>query len=124
MVTEKGGAFALIGGGNFEMPKGSQSLGFEDLEMSNPPLAENLVGWDRREKEIQDSRQREEAREETNSDLVKVLREIVQHWDPIIVFLMETKLNMRAMKRDKEKAGFIFGLIVPKVENCGGLAML
>ena len=73
MVTEKGGAFALIGGGNFEMPKGSQSLGFEDLEMSNPPLAENLVGWDRREKEIQDSRQREEAREETNSDLVKDL---------------------------------------------------
>ena len=48
----------------------------------------------------------------------------MQRWDPIIVFLMETKLNMRAMKREKEKAGFVFGLIVPKVENCGGLAML
>lgn len=58
------------------MPKGSQSLGFEDLEMSNPSLVENLLGWDRREKEIQDSRKRKEAREgqkETNSDLVKDL---------------------------------------------------
>ena len=48
----------------------------------------------------------------------------MQRWDPIIVFLMETKLNIRAMKREKEKASFVFGLIVHKVENCGGLAML
>ena len=27
------------------------------------------------------------------------------------------------MKLEKEKAGFVFGLIVPKDENCGGMAM-
>ena len=37
---------------------------------------------------------------------------------------METKLKLSAMKRAKEKAGFFFGLIVPKAKNCGGLAML
>ena len=37
---------------------------------------------------------------------------------------METKLKMSAMKREKEKAGFIFGLIVPKAQNCGGFIML
>ena len=56
--------------------------------------------------------------------IFKALREMVQRWDPNIVFLMETKLKMSAMKREKEKAGFVFGLIVPKAQNCGGLAML
>ena len=48
----------------------------------------------------------------------------MQRWDPNIVFLMETKLKMSAMKRKKEKAGFGFGLIVPKAQNCGGFATL
>ena len=56
--------------------------------------------------------------------IFKALREMVQRWDPNIVFLMETKLKMSAMKREKEKAGFVFGLIVPKAQNCGGLATL
>ena len=56
--------------------------------------------------------------------IFKALREMVQRWDPNIVFLMETKLKMSAMKREKEKAGFVFGLIVPKAQNCVGLAML
>ena len=56
--------------------------------------------------------------------IFKALREMVQRWDPNIVFLMETKLKMSAMKREKEKAGFIFGLIVPKAQNCVGLAIL
>ena len=56
--------------------------------------------------------------------IFKALREMVQSWDPNIVFLMETKLKMSAMKRENEKAGFVFGLIVPKAQNCVGLAML
>ena len=48
----------------------------------------------------------------------------MQRWDPNIVFLMETKLKMSAMKSMKEKVGFVFGLTVPKAKNCGGLAML
>ena len=56
--------------------------------------------------------------------IFKALREMVQSWDPNIVFLMETKLKMSAMKRENEKAGFVFGLIVPKAQNCVGLAIL
>ena len=56
--------------------------------------------------------------------IFKALREMVQHWDPNIVFLIETKLKTSAMKRKKEKAGFVFGLIVPKAQNCGGFATL
>lgn len=58
------------------MQKGSQSLGFANLEMLDPPSAENMDKWDRREKEIQESRQRKEARKgqkETSSNLVKDL---------------------------------------------------
>lgn len=49
---------------------------------------------------------------------------MVQHWDPNIVFLLETKLNKKVMVRAKEKARYIFGLIVPKSERSGGIAML
>ena len=49
---------------------------------------------------------------------------MVQRWDPNIVFLIETKLKTSGMKRKKEKVGFVFGLIVPKAQNCGGLATL
>ena len=59
-----------------------------------------------------------------NPQSVRALREMVQCWDPNIVFLMETKLKLSAMKRAKEKGGFVFGLIVPKAKNCRGLAML
>ena len=47
---------------------------------------------------------------------MKVLRELVQQWDPNIVFLSETKLNKKGMKKVKEKAGFIDGLIIPKLD--------
>jgi len=36
---------------------------------------------------------------------------------------MEMKLHKKGMERAKERAGFVFGLIVPKSENCGGIAM-
>ena len=37
---------------------------------------------------------------------------------------METRLHKRNIRRVKEKTGFVFGLMVPKSENCSGLAML
>ena len=54
-----------------------------------------------------------------NLQLVKALRELVQRWDPNIVFLSKMKLNKKGMKKVKEKAGFIDagfidGLIIPK----------
>jgi len=55
---------------------------------------------------------------------VKALRKLVQRWDPNIVFLMETKLNKKGMEKVKGRAGFIDGLIIPKSDRSGGLAML
>ena len=55
---------------------------------------------------------------------MKALRELVQRWDPNIVFLMETKLNKKGMEKVKGRAGFIDGLIIPKSDRSGGLAML
>lgn len=49
---------------------------------------------------------------------------MVQRWDPDIVFLLETKLKKKVMDKTKEKAGYLFGLIVPKSERSGGIAML
>ena len=59
-----------------------------------------------------------------NPRTVNALREMKQHWDLDIVFLMETKLHKRNIRRAKEKIGFVFGLMVPKFENCSGMVML
>lgn len=37
---------------------------------------------------------------------------------------MDTKLHKQGMECAKEKVGFVFGLIVLKSENCGGITML
>ena len=58
-----------------------------------------------------------------NSYIVNVLRNIMQRWDPSIVFLLETKLNKKGMEKARDKAGFVYGLI-PKSERSGGIAML
>ena len=55
---------------------------------------------------------------------VNALREIVRQWDPNFVFLLETKLKKKAMERAKRKMGFFYGLVVPKSNKSGGLAML
>ena len=77
--VERGRAAAQTESGNFKMPTRSQSLGVEDMEMSDNPLTKNQVGWDRKEKEVQELRQIGEAREGqegTNSDLVRALFEM------------------------------------------------
>ena len=56
--------------------------------------------------------------------LVNALHEIVRQWDPNFVFLSETKLKKKAMERAKRKVGFVYGLVVPKLDKSGGLAML
>ena len=55
-----------------------------------------------------------------NFRTVRVLGDLVQRWDPKIVFLLETKIKKKAM----EKINFINGLIVPRKGKGGGLAML
>ena len=55
---------------------------------------------------------------------VNALCEIVWRWDPNFVFLSETKLKKKAMDRAKRKMGFVYGLVVPKSDKSGGLAML
>ena len=44
---------------------------------------------------------------------VRVLGELVQRWDPNVVFLMETKIKKKAMEKVMEKIKFVNGLVVP-----------
>ena len=55
---------------------------------------------------------------------VRVLGELVQRWDPNVVFLMETKIKKKAMEKVMEKIKFVNGLVVPSEGRSGGLAML
>ena len=64
------------------------------------------------------------CREFGNPKTVNALHDIVQRWDPKIVFLLETKLRKKAMERAKARVGFVYGSIVPKSNRSGGLAML
>ena len=55
---------------------------------------------------------------------VNALCEIVRRWDPNFVFLSETKLKKKAMESAKRKVGFVYGLVVPKLDKSGGMALL
>ena len=59
-----------------------------------------------------------------NLPIVRVLGELVQQWDPKIVFLLETKIKKKAMEKVMEKINFVNGLIMPQKGRGGGLAML
>ena len=53
-----------------------------------------------------------------------MLGELVQRWDPKIVFLSETKVKKKAMEKVMEKINFVNGLIVPRKGRGRGLALL
>ena len=55
---------------------------------------------------------------------VRALRNLVQQWNPKIVFLMETKVGVRRMTKVKEMIGFSNGLIVPSKGKSGGIVLL
>ena len=62
-----------------------------------------------------------------NPHTVNALKKIVQAEDPSLVFLMETKLPLKAMKRMsniKNSLGLTQGLVVPSEGKSGGLALL
>ena len=59
-----------------------------------------------------------------NPRLVWVLRNLVQQWDPDLVFLSETKLKKRSMEKKKVSVGFINGLVILSHGRSGGLAFL
>lgn len=59
-----------------------------------------------------------------NPQSVNALHTLVQRWDPMIVFLSETKVRKSGMKRIKRKLENYDGLIVPSDGQSGGIAML
>lgn len=63
-------------------------------------------------------------RELSNLWTVNALHEIVQWWDPNIAFYRRQNLDKKGIERAKERTGFIYGLIVLKSGQSGGLAML
>ena len=52
---------------------------------------------------------------------VRALHDLVQRWNPKIVFLIETKSRKNHMERIKNRIGFANGLIVPSVGRSGGI---
>ena len=61
-----------------------------------------------------------------NPLIVKALQKVVLEKDPILVFLMETKLEVSEMDEIKRKIERQQGLVVPSVQlgGGGGLALL
>ena len=59
-----------------------------------------------------------------NSQSARALRDLVQRWNPKIVFLMETKAGVKRMTKVKEMIGFPNGLVVPSEGKSGGIALL
>ena len=59
-----------------------------------------------------------------NPRTVRALRDLVQRWNPRIIFLMETKASVRRMTKVKERIGFPNGLVVPSEGKSGGIALL
>ena len=58
-----------------------------------------------------------------NPRSVRALHNLVRHWKPKIVFLMETKSKIKWMEKIKNRIGFANGLIVPSRGRSGGVAM-
>ena len=59
-----------------------------------------------------------------NPQSIRALHNMVQRWNPKVVFLIVTKAKTRRMEGIKNKIGLANGLIVPCVGKKGGLALL
>ena len=59
-----------------------------------------------------------------NPRSVRALHNLVQQYNPKIVFLMETKVGVRKMKRVQSRIGLQNGIIIPSEGRNGGLALL
>ena len=59
-----------------------------------------------------------------NSQTVRALHNLVQQYNPNIVFLMETKVGAKRMVNVKERIGLPNGLIIPSEGKSGGMALL
>ena len=59
-----------------------------------------------------------------NPRSARALHDMVRHWKPEIVFLMETKSKVKRMEKIKNRIGFANGLIVPSRGRSGGVALL
>ena len=58
-----------------------------------------------------------------NPRSVRALHDMVRHWKPKIVFLMETKSKVKRMEKIKNWIAFANGLTVPSRGRSGGVAM-
>ena len=58
-----------------------------------------------------------------NSRTVKALQKVIQREEPILVFLMETKLNKDTTEKVRDQCNFHFSWVVPNEGESGGLAL-
>ena len=58
-----------------------------------------------------------------NPQTVKALQRAIQKEEPILVLLMETKLNKEKTKKVCDQCNFHFSWVVPSMGKSGGLAL-
>lgn len=58
-----------------------------------------------------------------NSRIVKALQKVVKQEEPILVFLIKTKLNKEKAEKIRDQCNFKFSWVVPKMGRSGGLAL-
>ena len=63
------------------------------------------------------------CREFGNPQTVKALQKVVQQEEPILIFLIETKLNKEKVEKVRDQCNFKFSWVVPSVGRSGGLAL-
>ena len=59
-----------------------------------------------------------------NPRSIRALHNLVQQYNPKIVFLMETKVGVRKMKRVQSRIGIQNGIIIPSEGRSEGFALL
>ena len=58
-----------------------------------------------------------------NPQIVKALQKVIQKEEPILLFLIETKLNKEKTEKVRDQSNFHFSWVVPSVGKSGGLAL-
>ena len=59
-----------------------------------------------------------------SSQTIFALRDFMRRWNPYLIFLMETKANVKRMEKVKYKLGFSNGIFVLSKGRSGDLAFL
>ena len=59
-----------------------------------------------------------------NPKAIRILRNLAKEKDPVMMFLIETKLDVKRMEKVRASVGFQYAFTIPYKGRSGGLALL